>query len=112
MTSKRKFKGGAIFLNSGGRGPDDYLIKPVVGGRWTLVIFRWGRNWQGKELGIEDARAAADSDRAAMEAIFPLQRVCIPDNAARLTTMRKRGHVPTMNATEFLDKYKHLLQDQ
>jgi len=42
-----KFEGGPIQLNSGGFGPDDYLLKPIKGGRWTKVIFRWGRNFTG-----------------------------------------------------------------
>lgn len=94
-----KFKGGPVWLNSGGQGPDDYLLKPIKGGRWTCVIFRWGRNWTG-------SKEAADNDKAAMEKIMPvLQWECVPDNWERWQEMKRKGPVPTMNATEFLERY-------
>jgi len=99
MRKEIKFKGGPIALNSGGFGPDDYLLKPIKGGRWTLVIFRWGRNWTGD-------KEAANSDRDAMKKVFPLQQICIPDNARRFARMKERGNVPTMNATEFLARHE------
>lgn len=100
-----KFKGGPVALNSGGQGPDDFMLKPVQGGRWTLVIFRWGRNWQGRKVGLETARCEAEADKEAMKKIFPVQQVCVPDNARRYRRMRDRGIVPTLSATEFWEKY-------
>ena len=90
--------------NSGGKGPDDYLLKPIVGGRWTLVKFRWGRNFTGDV-------SVAERDKDAMERIFPIQQICVPDMAARYYNMKKRGKVPTMGASEFLAKYEEVDDD-
>ena len=100
-----RFKGGPVALNSGGMGPDDCLLKSIQGGKWTLVVFRWGRNWRGREIGIEAAQHEARVDKEAAEKIFPVQQICVPDNARRLWKMRNRGNVPTMSATEFWEKY-------
>ena len=100
MKTKR-FKGGPIALNSGGMGPDNYLIKPVKGGWWTLVIFRWGRNWTGDN-------EIAERDREAMKEMFPLEQVCVPDNAKQYWGMKQKGNVPSMGASDFLDKYREV----
>lgn len=100
-----KFKGGPVALNSGGTGPDDYLLKPIQGGRWTLVVFRWGRNWRGREVGLATARREAETDKEAMKKIFPARHVCVSDNARRLRKMRDRGNVPRMSGTEFWAAY-------
>lgn len=105
MSKRITIKGGPPFLNSGGIGPDDYLLKPIKGGRWTLVIIRAGRHWQGKEVRREKARAMYDADMAAMKAMFPIQQICVPDMARRLARMKKRGDVPTMSMAEFYQKY-------
>lgn len=88
----KRFKGGPIFLNSGGTGPDDYLVKPIHGGRWTRVIVRSGRNFTGD-------REAAASDRAAWATILPLEHVCTSDNWRRWNA--SAGRIPTMNATDY-----------
>lgn len=105
MTRNILFKGGPVALNSGGQGPDDFLLKPLHGGRWTLVIFHWGRNWRGREIGMDAARQEGEADQAAMKKVFPVQQVCVPDNARRLRKMRDRGSVPRMSGVEFWDKY-------
>jgi len=97
--SQLRFKGGPTHLNCGGTGPDDYLLKPIKGGRWTLITFRWGRNWTGDN-------EAAQADRDAMKKIFPVQQICVPDNAKRLAKMKASSNVPTMHASEFWQKYK------
>lgn len=106
---KARFKGGPILLNSGGRGPDDYLLKPIKWGRWTLVIFRFGRNFQQRAGGL-GSRQAQD-DQRAMEYIFPIQEICVPDNWERYTRMLRKlregkGGLPQMGAAEFWAKYK------
>lgn len=110
MPRKARFKGGPIWLNSGGQGPDDYLLKPVEGGRWTYVIFRWGRNFRWSPEGnIEDtetAQANVKADKAALDKIMPIKQICVPDNATRYRKMKERGSVPTMSAAEFWEKYK------
>ena len=96
-----KFKGGPIFLNSGGIGPDDYLFKPIRGGRSTLVVFRWGRNFTGDV-------AEAEADREAAKTIHKFnQQICVPDMARRYQLMRaKHGDdIPTMSGIEFLARY-------
>lgn len=99
MTKKLKFKGGPIGLNSGGRGPDDYLIKPIKGGRWTLVVFKYGRNFTGD-------KAQAEAELEAAKVIHKLnQQICVLDMARRHQLMKARGDVPTMSGTEFLTKY-------
>ena len=104
---EKKFKGGPIYLNSGGQGPDDYLLKPVKGGRWTLVIFRWGRNWTGREVGKDEANRLAQLDHEAMKEILSsCERLCVPDMGGRYQRMRKQDKVTPMPATEFLIKYK------
>lgn len=94
-----RFKGGPIFQNSGGMGPDDYLLKPVKGGRWYKVIFRWGRHWTGQ-------KKAAVEDREAMKNIFPIQRICVSDMAQRAQRMEREGKLVTLTAAEFWEKYK------
>ena len=89
-----KIKGGPPFLNSGGTGPDDYLLKPVKGGRWTLVIIR-----------ADATREMYKADMAAMKAMFPIEQICVPDMARQLARMKKRGDVPTMSMSEFYQKY-------
>ncbi len=42
-------EGGPIFMNSGGSGPDDYLLRPIGKRQWIKVIFRWGRNY-GRQI--------------------------------------------------------------
>lgn len=105
-----QFKGGPVQLNSGGQGPDDYLLKPLQGGLWTLVIFRFGRNFRWSPEGqVEDlkvAQANGEADREALNLILPVQRVCVPDNARRFQRMKERGSYPVMSATEFVEKYK------
>lgn len=93
-----KFKGGPTFLNSGGFGPDDLMIKPIEGGRWVLVIFRWGRHFTGN-------KADAESDRAARKSIGQIQPVHTAANYERWRKARERGTLVTMNATEFWQKY-------
>ena len=90
------FKGGPIFLNSGGMGPDDYLIKPAKGGRWVRVIFRWGRNYDG-------VPEHAEADKLAAKSIFPLVHVATGDNAKRWAG--GKGTIQTMNAEEFVSKH-------
>jgi len=106
--SKKVFRGGPVFLNSGGQGPDDWLIKPIEGGRWTLVVFRWGRNWAGRQVGLGKAAEFAKSDKVAMIAMYAvgIDRVCVGDLARRFQQMKKRGVVPKMCATEFWQKYQ------
>lgn len=105
-----KFKGGPVVQNSGGSDPDDYLIKLVSGGRWTLVLFRWGHHFGqdgfgGDKVGLEQAKVSMLADKEAMKEIFPLRQICTSDNARRLAMMKKRGVVPTMFASDFLEKY-------
>jgi hypothetical protein len=99
MSELYRFKGGKIFLNSGGQGPDDYMLKPTKGGRWTRVIFRWGRHWTGDKVAME-------SDRTAMEKILPVPHMCVQDCRAWYEWHKSRGSLVTMNATEFWEKYK------
>lgn len=99
MATKHKFKGGPVGLNSGGRGPDDYLLKPIKGGRWTLVVFRWGRNFTGD-------KAEAATDLEAAKTIHRLnQQVCVPEMARRYQLMQTKGSIPTMSGVEFLERY-------
>lgn len=102
-----RFKGGPVLLHSGGTGPDDWLIKPIAGGRWTLVLFRWGRNWTGREVGKDEANRLAEADREAMIAMYHagISRVCVGDLAQRLARMHRRGPVPTVGAAEFWQKH-------
>lgn len=104
---KNKFKGGPVLLNSGGFGPDDWLLKTVEGGRWTLVIFRWGRHWRGREIGEDAADRLSETDREALLAILHagVERVCVGDLAQRLEKMR---NVPTLGAAEFWRKYEYM----
>lgn len=116
-----KFMGGPIFMNSGGQGPDDYLLKPVVGGHWVKVIFRFGRNFG---VTIEDGRIVkpkepirpgtpaslasqlvAAEDRRAMDRIFPVEQVCVPDNARRAAKLANSNRLVTMAAYDFIQKY-------
>jgi hypothetical protein len=99
-----KYEGGPVALNSGGFGPDDYLLKRVgERGGWVLVQFRWGRHFQGKELGLEAARRVAELDEKAMRVIFPLARqVCVGDCARRLEKMWKAGRAKRMWAADFV----------
>lgn len=99
---KARFKGGPIYLNSGGRGPDDYLLKPIKGGRWTLVIFRFGRNFQEGERGSRNA----EEDQEAMKRIFPVQQVCVPDCWERYMRMREKGNLPQMGGAGFWARYR------
>lgn len=101
MPGKKMFKGGPVALNSGGYGPDDYLIRSVHprNSRWTLVIFRWGRNWTG-------CKEAAESDRTAMKEILSrTEQTCVSDNARQFAKMKERGNVPTMDGSAFWAKY-------
>jgi len=113
MPRKARFKGGPVWLNSGGSGPDDYLLKPIEGGRWTYVIFRFGRNFRWSQDGrienLKEAQANGAADKEVMDHIFPIKQICVPDNAARYRRMKERGSVPTMNATEFWERYKDKL---
>lgn len=85
-------------MNSGGSGPDDYLIRKNPRGKWTRVIFRWGRN--GKLA--TNPKADYESDHAAMEWIFKdMDKVCVPDQYARFRKLEQSGRLVTMNATEF-----------
>ena len=92
-----KFKGGPIYQNSGGFGPDDYLLKPIKGGRWTRVNFLYGRNSTGD-------RDIAIAERFALNDIFPIMQYCVSDNAQRWE--RGKDRIPVMSGTEFWEKYK------
>jgi len=99
MATKHEFKGGPVGLNSGGRGPDDYLLKPIKGGRWTLVIFQYGRNSTGD-------KANSYAELEAAKVIHKLnQQICVPDMARRYQLMRAKGNVPTMSGVGFLERY-------
>lgn len=101
MTQKRRlFKGGPPWLNSGGRGPDDYVLKPIEGGQWHVVIFRWGRNWTG-------SKEAVDSDKEAMDKIFPVVQIHTAANATVYGRLKKSGRLEkmTISATDFWEKY-------
>ena len=100
-----KFKGGPIFLNSGGTGPDDYLLKPIRGGRWHRVICRYGRHYQNDQ-------DAAEADRKAFENIMRagVEHMAVGDNAIRWRKMLDgdvaRTDVLTVNASEFWETYR------
>ena len=94
---KHAFKGGPIFLNSGGSGPDDYLIKPVKGGRWHRVIARYGRHFTG-------SKEAVAQDQAAMKKVLRVtKQICTGDNARRW--QRGKDYIPTLCWSGFLAKY-------
>lgn len=113
-------EGGPIFMNSGGSGPDDYLLRPIDTRQWTKVIFRWGRNY-GRAVRngqvVHDAvvrphtpeaaaaTEATEADRAAMARIFPVRSVCVGDCAKRERRLREAGRLVVMDATTFVAKY-------
>ena len=109
MTNKLvSFKGGPIRLHSGGMGPDDYLLKPIKGGRWHVVKFRWGRNFLGRQIGVKAARRIAEADRAAMTEIFPIEQICVSDVQRLLERLERENAygVPDIGAAEFWEKYQ------
>lgn len=113
-------EGGPIFMNSGGSGPDDYLLRPIGKRQWIKVIFRWGRNY-GRQIRngqvVHDAlvrprtpeallaTASAEADKAAMALIFPVRGVCVSDCAKRERRARAAGRLVTMTASEFVITY-------
>lgn len=94
--SELRFKGGPIFLNSGGSGPDDYLMKPIKGGRWCRVIARWGRHFTNKGDSVKDGDAM-------QKVLHATRQICVGDNARQWD--RGKGHIPTLCWSDFLAKY-------
>jgi len=92
-------KGGPIFLNSGGLGPDDYLLKAVDGGRWVRVIRRSGRHFDGdRQHALDDHGAWAQIAQRIRE------RVCTSDNAKRYNATKTK--IQTIDASAFLRTVK------
>jgi hypothetical protein len=89
-----RFKGGVIQLNSGGSGPDDYLIRALPSGRYVKVIFRCGRHWTNK--------VDFESDKASLSWVLrQCERTAVSDNANRAARLIKAGKLVTKSFTEF-----------
>jgi hypothetical protein len=99
MASQKVFKGGPTYLNSGGTGPDDYLIKPEKGGRWHLVKFGFGRHYKagGPDPVQEKARMA--------EILRRTRLICIPE--VRNVVARRGGlsAFPEVNGQGFIERH-------
>lgn len=119
-----RFEGGPVFLNSGGTGPDDYLLRPIGKSKWVLVICRWGRNfgWGNERYNVnvsiaavhkdpdalaivDEATKASLSDRVAFSEILPVRHKGVMMEKTR--KLRESGKLVTMSATEFWETYKN-----
>jgi hypothetical protein len=115
-----KFEGGPIFLNSGGQGPDDYLLRRVGTRKWFKVIFRFGRNFgaeivDGKIIKhamipgtIESsvARLISIADRNAMDGIFPVKQIDVGTCGTTERKLRESGKLITVTADDFLAMFR------
>lgn len=113
------FEGGPIFQNSGGMGPDDYLLRPIGSRQWTKVIFRFGRHF-GAEIANgkliehtivpntpESLIAVTNSklDQMARCYIFPVRQIHVGRNAATERKLLAAGRLIVMSAEEFVRLY-------
>ncbi len=107
-----KFEGGPIFQNSGGTGPDDYLLRKIGTSRWYEVQCRWGRHFTWKygedRTGLQRARDNADSDKAALDRVMrQTRRICVGDNATRYYRLREKGKAPEiLSFAEFAERFE------
>lgn len=92
---KFQFEGGPIFLNSGGTGPDDYLVRKIGTKKWVLVIMRFGRNFTGD-------REAAQLDYSLLKDFFPLRHISVPENYERYHRLKAAGKLVMVSLAEFL----------
>jgi hypothetical protein len=120
MDKKPRFEGGPIFLNSGGQGPDDYLLRKIGTRKWFKVIFRFGRNFgaeitDGKvskrivrpnTLSSTLAQSIAHADRNAMDHIFPILQIDVSTCGAKERMLRESGKLVTMTAEDFLGAFR------
>ena len=89
-----RFKGGVIQLNSGGSGPDDYLIRALPSGKWIKVIWRYGRH--------STNQADYESDKLCIAWVLgQCERTAVSDNANRAARLIKSGKLVTKSFTEF-----------
>lgn len=78
-------------------GPDDFLIKPIKGGRWHRVIARYGRHFTG-------SKEAVTQDLDAMSKVLRTnKRIHTGANARRWD--KGKDYIPTLCWSDFLAKY-------
>lgn len=115
------FEGGPVFQNSGGMGPDDYLLRPIGTRQWVKVIFRFGRNFGVQIVDNQivrpkdpimphtpestSAQVVAKYDRMAMDYIFPIRDIHVGHNAANERRLRESGRLKVMSAEEYVRLY-------
>ena len=97
----RKFEGGSPWLNSGGTGPDDYVIRQKGERKWTYLVFRCGRNFWLSGYDVK----LADKDRRAMKWLLPqIERKCTSDCYAIYHRMLN-GHIEKVGASDFCEAH-------
>lgn len=110
------FEGGPVFQNSGGMGPDDYLLRPIGTRQWVKVIFRFGRNFGAEVVDGKlfkttvrpntpesvHAQLNAKIDRMAMDYILPIKAIHVGRNAANERRLRESGKLRIMTAEDFV----------
>jgi hypothetical protein len=87
------FRGGHLTQNSGGLGPDDYLFRRLPRKPWVKVVIRVG---EGREAYLNDLDNLALLFKYRDKHLTPAQLQ---------TIYRRTRNVPTMNATDFVNKY-------
>lgn len=99
MKNRPYFEGGPMALNSGGMGPDDYMLRKQDTRRWYFVVFEFGRNFTGD-------REVAIKEFAALKWLLKNHKHrCVPDNAKRYSIQKAKGTLITMSGREFARKY-------
>lgn len=104
MTIQKVFKGGPTYLNSGGAGPDDYLIKPERGGRWHLVKFGFGRHY---EKDGPDPLQELETLRAIMRR---MRHISIPEIRDVINRRGGLSAFPEVNGQGFIEKHANLFE--